>query len=413
MKPPGWSLEPGAALPLSVLHGGTWFAMLAHGNHWTGGWRNAVDTLAGTVVITGPLLAALVAHAYARRTETSLPVLTVTAVHPARAWYRPFLGLTALAVVNLGAVLLEVAFLVAAAGTPLLAEPLVVLPVCALVLSAHALAGMVVGLRVRPQLAGALAGAASFGLFLLAVAHLAPAAFVLGGASGDLVGTAYRPEVVVALGATAVASAAALATGTAWRYRRPGAWVAVAVGATALAMVLGSGGVVDLDRRFEPVDVALRCRGDAPQVCLPAEAPRALPAVSRRMRQLADPLRSAGAELPRRWVYSWGQRPEPGDGVLTLWSGDVLGRRPAGDALVHSLATPAACPAFSADMVDERALAVRSLLESWLRVRNGLRSGGTRTPHTWFAGPRSEAWVRTTYAQLRRCDLASLRYPHR
>lgn len=407
----GRSLRPSLLLPAALLHLASWLAMLAHGRDWVGTWMNAVDQVVGSVVIVGPLVAGLTANLYAQRGRTSLPVLVVASAHPVRAWYAPALRFWALAALNLAALLGEAAVLVSTAGCPLPGRALVIVPVSCAVLVCHVLLGMVVGLRLSPRLAGAVAGVASFGAFLLAVAHLAPAAFVTGGVTGDLVGQRYRSSVVLALALIATLTMIALAVGTGWNERWAASRVTVALVAVVGALLLGRGSVVDLDYRFVAVGAPLRCRGAAPAVCVPQEAPRSLADAARRIHRLARPLRAAGVQLPERWDYSWGQRVRPGSGELSLGDDGVLRSRVTDDSLVRSLAAPARCAAFSSDAVPERALDIEALLERWIAIRNGGGFGDTRVPHSWFTSPASEAWVRSTYAKLRRCDLAGLTFP--
>ncbi|MFL6109124.1 MAG: hypothetical protein ACJ72L_19355, partial [Marmoricola sp.] len=179
------------------------------------------------------------------------------------------------------------------------------------------------------------------------------------------------------------------------------------------AMVLSHGGLVDLDSRYVAVPTPLSCRGDQPKVCVAAEAPRALSAAARRMHRLARPLVAAQVRLPDQWTYYWGQREFPVGGVLRMQSSRVLDTRVQDSDVVSSLAMPALCAGFFADPSREleRALEVRSLLEQWIGVRNDLGHGFTDAPHAWFISPESATWVRTTYAQLRRCDLAAVRMP--
>jgi hypothetical protein len=408
---PGRSVQPSLLVPAGLLHLASWLAMLAHGRDWVGAWMNAVDEVAGSVVVVGPLLAGLTANVYAHRGRTSLPVLTVASAHPLRAWYAPAARFWGLAILNVVVLLGEAAVLVSAAGCPLSLSALVIVPVCCAVLACHVLLGMVIGLRLSPKLAGAVAGAVSFGGFLLAVAHLAPPAFVTGGVTGDLVGQQYRSSVVLTLALDAVLTVVALSAGTGWNTRWVQARAAAALVTIASAVLLGNGQVVDLDNRFVAVQAPFKCRGAAPSVCVPRDAPRSLADASRRFHRLAGPLRTAGVDLPDRWDFYWGQRVRPGSGVLSLDDGDVLRTRVADEEVISALATPARCAAFSSDLPVERAITVQLLLEHWIAVRNGRGFGDTRIPRSWFSSQASEAWVRSTYAKLRRCDVGGLRFP--
>lgn len=407
----GSSVRGRLLLPGLLLQVASWFAMLVHGTQWRGSWMNAVDQAAGTVVIAGPVLAALVANEYAARRQTSLPELVSPSVHPFRGWYQPVIALWLLAVASLALVVVEAAALVLAAGPPLFARPLVVLPLCALLLAVHALLGLAIGLRLGPRLAGAVAGTASFGLFLLAVAHLAPAPFAFAGATGDLVGQAYRASTMLALGSVAAISLIAVAAVTGWTERVAQLRVAVSLGCLAVAMVLSHDGFADSSQTYHAVRVPFVCRGTAPQVCVPVEAPRSLTAATARMHDLVAPLEAIGIPLPRRWTYYWGQSDPPSGGVLGMLSNGVLSGRVSDEDVTRSLTKPAPCTRYLGGSEPVPSVSARDLLQDWIKVRNGRDDTFTDAPRAWFASPASEAWVRTTYAQLRRCDLGAVRLP--
>jgi hypothetical protein len=126
------------------------------------------------------------------------------------------------------------------------------------------------------------------------------------------------------------------------------------------------------------------------------------------MHRLSEPLRAAGADLPARWVYTWGERQPRSDGMLRLYDSAVLGSRVPIASLVDSLILPAWC---TGDDQTERSLGVQLLLANWISFRNGIGHLDTRLPKAWFSSRQSEVWVRATYAALRRCDLADLRFP--
>lgn len=409
----GSSVRARLLVPGLLLQVGSWFAMLVHGTAWRGSWMSAVDQAAGTVVIAGPVLAALVANEYAARHQNSLPELVAPSVHPFRGWYQPVVALWLLAVVNLAVVVGEAAVLVLTAGPPVFARPLAILPLCTLLLAAHALVGLAIGLRLGPRLAGAVAGTVSFGLFLLAVAHLAPASFAFAGATGNLVGEAYQTSTLLRLGLVAAVSLLAVAALTVWTERWGQLRIGLSLGCLALAMVLSHDRFADPDQTYHAVQVHSICRGTAPQVCVPAEAPRSLPVAARRMHDLARPLQAIGIPLPRRWSYYWGQDDPPSGGVLGMLSNGVLSGRVRDEDLMWSLTKPAPCTRYLGGSEPVPSLDARDLLQDWIKVRNGREDTFTDTPHAWFGSPGSEEWVRTTYAQLRRCDLGAVRLPVR
>jgi hypothetical protein len=407
---PGRTARVPLLAPAVLLHVASWLAVVAHGFDWVGSWMNAVDEVAGSVVIVGPLVAGLTANAYARLNQTALPELVVTSLHPVRGWYDTALRYWALSVVNLLVLLGEAVVLVRIAGPRVFAEALLIVPVCVLLLACHVVVGMVIGLRLGPRLAGAVAGVTSFGLFLLAVAQLAPRAFVVGGATDALVGQRYRASVQIALALVAFLTLAAVAVLSGWSSRWLRTRTVLGLTAVAGAMLFSSVGA-DLNDRLVAVQVPLRCRGEAPEVCVPADAPRSLGSASRGMHRLARPLEDAGVDLPDRWVDYWGQQPDPRVGLLSLLSRGELRKEVAPSDLIRSLTMPSTCVAYFDGRDHQQFSEVLLLLGHWIGFRNGLGRGSSQVPVAWFGSKESEAWVRATYAKLRRCDLADLTFP--
>lgn len=393
-----------------VLQAGTWFAMSTSPDGWQTSWRQAVDNGVGTVEIIGPLLAGLVAGTYAALGRTSFADLVLSSERPRRGWFGPAAGFLVAAVLSLLVLLVVVTLLGWRHGVPLTTRAFVIVPVGLLVLVCHALLGMVIGVRASPRVAAVLAAFFSFGLFLLAVNHLAPPSFVTGGVTGPMYGEQYRLGSILLLCGFAVASAVAVlpwVTGSRQLWRRR----ATVSGVAGLALVaLAQQSWPDLESRLESAAVSYQCGGSAPVICMVRDRPNGdLVETSRRMGAFADPLGRAGAVLPERWQQDVNNRPVDGAGRLSLSVPTELGERPTDQELVRSLTMPAGCPAFADSTEPEQSFYARNLLTTWIGFRNGL--GDTRKARPWFSSAASERWVRTTYSQLRRCDLDAVHRP--
>lgn len=395
-----------------VLQFGTWFAMTTAEISWVGSWPQAIDNAVGTVVLVGPLLAGLVAVAYASLRKSSLGDLVVSSARPVRGWADPALRLWLAAVASLvlAIVLLTVRAFFLDVPTP--ARQFMIVPVGILVLTVHALIGVVVGLHVPPRAAALVAAIASFGLFILATDHLAPPSFITGGVTGSMFGEQYRLGSIAALCVFAALSFVAIVPWAVPRTsrRRP---VRSAISVFALAGVIGLAQFTwpDLEARLEPGTVSYRCAGSDPEVCVFADRPsRDLAAISRRLGELSTPLRDIGVRLPAQWRQEhYGTPGEVSAGTLIMSVQAETGGRLRDQDLVRSLVEPATCPQYPDGNEPELLFGARVQILNWLSLRNKL--GDPTTFPAWFSSPESEVWVRTTYAQLSNCNFDAVRKP--
>lgn len=334
MSFPGRSLGPSLLVPAFLLHLGAWFAMLAHGSAWFGGWGIAVEKVAGTVIVVGPLVAGLTATVYAQRQRTSLRTAVGASAHPVRGWWAPAGRVWVLSVANLVLLAAEVALLAVFLDLRVVARPLMIVPFCAVVLAGHVLIGVALGAVLPPRLAGAVAGAVSFGIFLLAVAGLAPDAFITGGATASLVGLEYRTGAIATLTGQALLVALGLAAVAGGGDRWPWYRVAIAGSGIVGAVLLARLDVGHPDLRFEPAAVPLTCAGSSPQVCVAAETPRILRSAATGMERYAHPLRVIGVKLPDRWEPSWRPGADRAIGELAFSDRGELGTRAGATDLI-------------------------------------------------------------------------------
>lgn len=396
---------------LLVLLIGSGIAMATSGTSWLGSWRQAVDNAMGTVVITGPLLSGLVAGTYSSLRRTALADLVASSGRPVRGWYGPAIRLWVAAVVSLGLVVTVVTVRASFLDVPVPPRQLVIVLPTVVTLAVHALIGIVIGLHVGPRVSAVLAAFISFGLFLLATNHLAPPCFMTGGVTGSMFGEQYRLSSVVALCSFAALSAAALAPWTLGTSRGFRSRWAVSLAAGTAFLALAQVAWPDLETRLEPTAISYRCAGSGPEVCVVSErAADDVGAVARRMRALASPLLAIGSPIPGRWTHGlYGQPAEAGSGVLILSSESESGGTVTDAELVRSLVEPAQCPQYPNGDEPGPVFGARVQILNWLVARSGLDPRSQFPP--WIFSSESDRWVRTTYAQLRRCDLDEIRPP--
>ncbi|MCX6396795.1 MAG: hypothetical protein NTV23_09945 [Propionibacteriales bacterium] len=394
-----------------ILQVGTWFAISTAEPGWLGSWRQAIDNAVGTVSITGPLLAGLVAGSYASLRGTSLADLVQVSARPWRGWFGPALRLWAASVIGLVTLLAALTVRAQLLEVPTPPRQFLVVPLGLLVLGVHALVGLVLGLRASPRVAPVLAAGTSFGLFLLANSHLAPPSFITGGVTGSMYGEQYRLGSVLVLCVFAVASGAVLAPWAGCSKAFP--WVRWMVTAASVAVIIGLAQKAwpDVESRLEAGPISFRCEQGTVEICVVRERPsKDLHELAARLETLAAPLRGLGLAVPTRWKYLLvGHRVDPGWGVLILEGRGARGGRVDDADLLRSLARPASCPEVPAEDEPPSVYVSRALVAGWLAQQNGMRAMVTFRPG--YPAKKAEAWIRTTYDQLRRCDLDAIRRP--
>lgn len=394
-----------------IFVAGSTFAMFASNTDWLGSWRQAIDRGAGTVVITGPLLSGLVAGSYASLRRTTVRDLVIVSARRWQGWFGPAIRLWVAAVVSLCALLAVVTVRAQILDVPTPARQFLIVPVAVLVLGVHTLIGLTIGLRASPRVAALLAAGISFGLFLVSHSHLAPPSFTTGGVTGSMYGEQYRVGSVIALCVFAVASAAVLAPWVGWSERLVRVRWGVTVVAVACIVGLAQKTWPDIEARLEAGPVAFRCEQAVLEICLVRERPSDdFKDIATRLDALAEPLRAIGVEVPTRWKYGlYGQPVDLDRGVLFLSGDGELGGRVDDDDLLRSLVEPADCARHPGGTEPASVYGSRALIQGWLATRNGLPAMLTFRPT--YPTEKAEAWVRTTYDQLRRCDLDAIRRP--
>lgn len=401
--------------------------VLSRGTPWLGEPSWTAARIAGSVIILGPVVAGLTAMDAARWNEEhltatlrSLPRAAVARWHVVLA--NALVGIAALLLVQVAGYAANLAIGVGYVASPV-SVALLVLGAAAVLLGSAAVGGLV-GLLWGSVLAAPLAAAGLYGLALVALSLDVPALFAIFGGAGGMVGLRANPTAFGALLAfhvlltVAVLAAYALRDGV---VRRRTAGLVLVVGAAGAVAV--TAGLVVSDPDQVVVDdrpVTWACAGEGPRVCLPRESPRQLEWLAAEMHELAEPLAAAGASVPGTYRMEVpGQRRDLAEGSFApLDTGRLT--RPEGDPeeVAAYLSTPAPCAAYSDPSGPPPAIVheTREVLRVWLLVRNGLADPADFREAwfgRWIAAPVEEQrpWVRTTYEQLRSCELDRLEPP--
>ncbi|WP_370249013.1 hypothetical protein [Nocardioides sp.] len=401
-----WALLPLLVASALVLQNGGW--------PWRGDWNWTIDTIAGSTVLTGPLVGGLAAWMVVR--AAALRPLTDTT--PRRAWVvvrqaglAAGLGLVAYALTALVAVAITLA--VPHGGDAGWAA-LVIGP---LVLAACAMTGAALALHLPHPLT---ALAVPVGLFLLGDLAPRPGPELLrhGPVTGSLAGLRFDLAVIawhsLALaGLTALLTLAALPSRDTSPLPRARAALLVAgllTGGTGTILTMSSP-----PERFvitaERPDV---CAGTPVQVCLPAAQQRQLDRILPGVQQVAARLTAAGAALPDRFEAALpGYRPPPEVGLLARGISDDLPTDPS--ALAALLMRPSPCPDYfdpTARPGDEYAFATELLIAVAVATEpDAVITGPERAWLQQTDPAERRSWVARTYSALRACDLEAVRLP--
>jgi hypothetical protein len=398
---------------------GALVVLFAHGAEWTGSWNAALDLVTGTLVLVGPIAAGWAALTYAGLTARRVPDFASSLVHGRRGWLTPAVMIWLLGCLVLLAAVALAAAGVALAGVPVKPSDLWILGEAFAVLAAQVLMGALIGTVVGGPWAAPIAACGVFALGPLSVTGYLPGVFDTGAATTSLVGQTWSSSVLgwqslFALG-IAVLGGAVLSTLAVPRPTMATGLIAVA-GVTAAVVgwsALDSGGHARY--AYESSEPVWVCRGGSPRVCLDAETPRPLAAVSAEMSRQAVALIDAGVKLPRTFDQEVpGSTPRAGSGVLFSFDNEDMKSTASPMSVAFSLATPAFCPHFSR-LAPIRALRAREVLADWIGAQAAAGRGVSfgAGEKTWLASDRDaqEQWVRQTYSALADCRLDDVSVP--
>lgn len=383
-------------------------------DHWSGSWKQALDSGAGGTVFIGPAAAGAACLAYARLRSSAMSDIVLQSRRGVWRWLQPLVTIWALASLALVVVTAIATSVAAARGAP--ASPAlywILVPACG-VLAGQTAVGALLGQATGRMWAAPAAVVLVFLLFLWTTVGPSPDFFDTGGATSSLGGMTYRawPPVALGLAGLALAGVAVVLAHPPLFLATPGRRViAAGVGAAWIASWWFAPG--DSGDRVVPIaDPPLRCAGAHPQVCVLADLPLPLDDLADKVDRQAAPLRALGVRLPDRFVDTpYGPPADPRDGVVNLQEDEVR-RTVDVDRATDTLVRPAACPADYAESPPVLAFDVRRQLGRWLQFRAGLLEPAAEDgDYDWLHGDPAtqEAWVRTTYRQLAECRYDEVR----
>lgn len=391
--------------------------VLSHGTDWLGSWKMALDAGTFSLTLIGPVAAGLACATYVRLVTSGVEPLVRTGPRPWWSWLRPALTIWSLAAAAMLATTLTVTTAARLAGAAPYYDTLWVVVPALCVLAAQVGVGVLLGGVGRRVWLAPVAAAATFGLGVLGAVGVMPEIFRTGGLGVSYAGETFDLSTLTLQAGAAVGIAAALLllSNRSVMARSPTSIVVV-----ALLVLQGAGCYVVLgqgvhDRYRTVTDPQLVCRGDLVQVCMARETTRPLDDLVERMERQAQALSDLGLELPPRYVQPQVDRDRSEtDGSLYLLDQE-LGATVSDELAAASLATPAHCAAYSADVPPpEASFDTRRLLARWLLVRAGLlRPDDDDSDREWLESglDAQRPWVTATYEQLRACDLDALRLP--
>lgn len=280
------------------------FIFSRHGQ-FRGYWLWTADWTAGTVILTGPLAAAVTAW-HARFQMKHMREATVTAVPGVRAASEVLLGeLGLLASAHALCVAIAAGYTASANGS--VAHLLHFAPQF-FVLAGFIAAGAVLGLVLPTPYTAPIAGVVGFLVQLPQVGVLPRALVKFGGATANLVGLSARRSIDLAHTAFGLGVLLAGAVAAAWLVtRRRPETVALVAGGLGAALVVASFTFLlrtDAERFVVPTTVPVKCARSAPvDLCLPSEAEALRGRLSALVGQVHDVEASFGVpDLPTRVV---------------------------------------------------------------------------------------------------------------
>lgn len=419
MRPAFLWLRRGLVLKAAVaLAGVEVLAVLSRGTPWLGEWAWTIDWVNGATILSGPLLAGIVAY---DTRSLGKPEWTRLAGGARRG---PAVPLHVTAAAWGGATLIHLAVLVICIGVTARTDPTGSLPLLPIflgpiVLAAFAALGLAVGTMFPSLLSTPVAIVVAFGLTYLGAAGTVPEVFRVGGVTGSLVGQVPDLPVLAIIVGFLVCFSVGVVVGVAYRQAVVLRKTSLALG--ALAIVGAAGAYVTLeaigDNRYQlaasPPDYV--CAGNAPKVCMAKGTTRSLPSLSREMARQAAIVRSLGVSLPEKYVQEVpGFAPSTDSGIMYMYVESVNAARVDPSQVADYLSSPAPCQEFYAERPPELALTARSLVADLIRDRTGVQAFSVEPGSEvaqWVASDEANVWMRDTFKELKECHLDAIRLP--
>lgn len=405
---------------LVIVHA---FCLFQRGTPWLGEWDWSVDWAGGVAVVTAPLLAGCAAFEVLRwRSAPTSSLLRQTPRGVFAGWLSALSVLAIGAAVHLAATTAVLVATVAAGAEPS-ARATFALTLPFVVLGATTFIGAATAALWPSLLAVPLSAAVVFGVTAFPDDVLLPDVFTVGGTTGSLVGLTWdwRQQVaaLAVLLAVILFAAVVMLVRDSGRGTPTSRWVLAASVAVLIASVVAAEDAPS--SRLEASDAPIRyaCEtSSGTSVCLASQTSRQLHWLARQIGEQSRPLAAIGASVPRRHqqVVPY-RRPPEGVAPILLDPGTINARHGDARRIPDMLSMPALCAADTADVAPpDEVFVARSAIAAWLSIRNGLSEPADYRAEVfgdWLehADRSQEAWIRTTYAQLRACRYADVRLP--
>ncbi len=396
----------------------TAYALWAFDHRWIGQWAWTIDSITGSTVLTGPLVAALTAWALMEASRLK-PITSSTSRVREIPWRLALeVWVVAVAVYVVAAVVALAITAFADHGGPFQVWVLAIGPA---VLAVCALVGAVAGHLAPYRLTSILIGA---GVFFFGAFAASPFADLLrhGPSSGSLGGLQFDSGVwllqFLALIGIAVALIGLLPM-LAGQRRGAVLPVIVAAGvvlAVGAAIAVGNGG--SSDRRFEASgEGPTACAGDAPEVCVAPSDKVLLKRTAEAMDQGAEKMRAKGLNPPARYEYTLPGREASKD------AGVLIRLAPYGSSndkswIWTNLLTPAGCEFWtdSSQAPSDQVFEAQALLEAWIvKGVDASKTAWSDQARAWLATsnePAAKSWAVSTFKALENCTPDAIKLPY-
>lgn len=297
----------------------------------------------------------------------------------------------------------------------------VIVPAVCLV-GANVAVGVIVGSVGKRRWLVPVAASISFALGVLSATGAVPEVFRIGGVTGPLIGETFAVRTLLLQAVAALGTAVVLC----WVANLP--WARTSITAQVVGAVIALPALVSIvilsvgeHERYEAVggELKLDCAGSAPEVCMAMETSRGLDSLAPRVDRLATLLQAAGVSLPVRFVQlvpvRTAEHLESTDGIIDLSTEQLLAGEVNDGTATQALTMPRLCAQFMGRAGPPDAwFDVRRQIGRWLLYRDGsLTLNKTDADAAWLELPvaQQRAWLTTTYAQLRNCDIDKVKLP--
>ena len=392
------------------------------GAPWAGEWGWTLDVAADTTTLTAPVVATFAAWiSYRWRGVRSIVDSS------ARGYLLPLdatatssaVGLASLALAVVGGVAYSLA--TGTVGGPV---PIVQFVPAVLILGVCAAAGALAGILVPHLLVIAICPFVTFVIASLGFAGIGPKLLRVGASTGGLGGVALRngfvaAQVVGLLGLVALLVLLLLVTK---RFPFPRAVLAVALGASVLALAAGSAGLLRDGERYVPsAESATACRrpSTGPTICSLPSHVRARDEVAPTLVRFVERLRAHGFDVPAAYseppLMPRGSVRDRGTLGLKNSSVELVGGDRAAALAADAAAQPAQCAFWSGEVPPpEEAYVATMLLADWIAVDAGYEVVAWSEQSQRWLDDRSVdkvGWAKTTYEALQACDVEGIRLP--